>query len=137
MIENGKIEIHRESKSLTEDITKEEFVYNHQEAIKGATDGNYYCTVNIDIPNTYLQSILDLFEADHYRYADGHTHSNEDICRISETNGIIIEYKFREVNLYVRKLYIKDGDHVIIIRKDDNIINVLKGDQDSYECNLQ
>ena len=74
--------------------------------------------------NTYLRSVLDIFESNGFRFTDGNIHSNEDKRILAETNGILLDYIYKEVNIYVKKLYIKDGDYVTVRKENDNIISV-------------
>lgn len=123
MIDNGKVEI-IESGSLDNDYIDYEFLYDHKKAIEGAKDNEFYCTVMDPNINTYLRSILDIFESNGFRFTDGNIHSNEDKRILAETNGILLDYIYKEVNIYVKKLYIKDGDYVTVRKENDNIISV-------------
>ena len=130
MLENGKVEIKREVK---DGCVIESFVYDHQRAIEGYKPVDVYCQVNIDIPNTYLKSILDFFESEDFRFSDRKTHRNDDKFILEETDSVIISYicQINESMNHVNKLRIKDGDKVSIHRNeiDSKIIEVLEGEE--------
>lgn len=128
MIDNGKVEIKREVK---DGCAIESFVYDHQRAIEGYKPVDVYCQVNVDIPNTYLKSILDIFNSDTFGFTDGKIHRNDDKFDLEKTNGIIVTYVYcTNNNKYVGKMLIQDGKIINVFRNELNsiIIKVKKGE---------
>lgn len=101
----------------------ESFIYDHKKAIENYEPIDIYCQVNINMPNTYLQSILDIFDSNDFRFSDGKVHRNDDKFILEETNCIIINYVYRENNnKYVGKMKIHDGEMINIVRRESDLL---------------
>jgi len=120
MLDNGKVNIKR---IVDNGYIIESFIYDHKKAIESYKSIDIYCQVNIDVPNTYLKSILDVFESDTFRFSDGHVHRNDEKFILDKTNGVIINYTYRDNNnKYVGKMMIHDGEKINIIRSESDLV---------------
>lgn len=127
MIDNGVLQIQEVSIDVVNDrIYKVK--YEHKKAIEGIKDDQMACTVIIDVPNTYLKSLLEFLNAETFRFTTkGITYANEDKILLDKTDSIIIGYTFKYVNKYFKKVLIKDQQE-FTVEKSGNNITFLKGE---------
>ena len=136
MFDNGKVKIKR---AINDGVITESFIYDHLKAIEDYKAPDVYCQVNVNIPNTYLKSILDLFDADDFRFTDGKIHRNDDKFILKETNSIIISYIYQNNNnKYVGKKLIHDGETINIIRNESDLLitQIVKENKNERNDNL-
>lgn len=104
------------------------FKYNHKKTIEGIKDNQEACTVIVNIPNEYLQSLVEITNAQTFRFVEkGKSYSDYDKVKLDETNAVIIGYNcYSEGKNYFKKILIEDQS-VITVEKtvsDDNIISI-------------
>ena len=122
MTNNGKINVKR---VVDNGYVIESFTYDHKKAIESYKPAQFYCQVNIEIPNSYLKSILDIFDSNTFRFTDGKVHRNDDKFILEETNGVIINYIYQDNhNKYVGRKMIQDGETINIVRSELNSLIV-------------
>ena len=125
MFDNGKVEI---KTRVSDENIYQSFTYDHQKAIEGYKAPDVYCQVNVNIPNTYLKSILDLFDSDDFRFSDKKVHRDDDKFILEETNSVIITFAYQKIpknnskiaSNYIDKLMISDGDEISICKQESN-----------------
>lgn len=126
---------------MVENKCIETFKYDHSLAIKNYKPVDCYCQVNYGVPNEYLKNILDSLQSIFYRFTDGNTHRDDDKFILEDTIGVIITYTINDNNnKYSRKIMIKDGDIINVIKDKDTmeILDIVRGnDNDGQykDCN--
>ena len=124
MVENGEI---------SGDI----FKYEHKKAIEGQEYRKGYFCQFVEPSNSYLKSILKACNSEIFdsRFTiDCKVFPNDEIIATSDTNSVIIAYRIYEKGkIIIRKIAIKDGDLVEIIRDENNKVKLVHIKEENNE----